>query len=102
MSKFNIGKVTNSYVGDHGIQFVGTSTPKDVIAAFEAFRHSAGPSPGARTEEEFTSLERELTAESPSREKILSRIRLLTAAAGATGAIGKAAEVLSTAVQSWL
>lgn len=101
MSNINIKTATNCYVGDHGV-LLNTLTPQDVTAAFKTFRQSAGPALDARTEEEFTSLERELTAEQPSRDRILSRIRVLTAAAGATGAIGKAAEALSAAVHSWL
>lgn len=104
MSKYKIGNVTNSNVGDHGVVFVDTSVPQDVRAAFEALRQSAASSPDTRTEEELTSLESELSAESPSEERIeriLSRIRVVTEAAGATGAIGKAADALSTAVHSW-
>jgi hypothetical protein len=101
MSNFNIhGDVTHSYMGDGGVQFVGA--PQNVEAAFEAFRRAISRSPDAMTEEEFTSLEQELTAEQPSREKILSRIRVVAAVAGATGAIGQAADALSAAVHSWL
>lgn len=103
MSEYKINKVTESNVGDYGVVSVGTSVPQDVRAAFKALRKSAGSSPSTRTEEELTSLERELKAESPSQERILSRIDVVAAAsAKATGAIAKAAEALSTAVQSWL
>lgn len=103
VSQYNINSVSNSNVGDYGRVSVGASAPpQDVIAAFNAFRQSVGPSPDAKTEKEFTSLERELRAEQPSRKTILSRIGIVKATAGAAGAIGKAAEALSMAVHAWL
>jgi hypothetical protein len=105
MSQYNIGNVSGiyNYFGDYGIQIAAASMPpKDVIAAFNAFRQSLGPSPDTGTEEEFRSLTRELTAEEPSHKRILSRIGVVTAAAGTAGAIGKAAEALSAAVHAWL
>jgi hypothetical protein len=84
------------------MMFVDSAVPLDVIAAFMAFRQSVEPSSDDSTEEKLTSLAHELRAEQPSRKRILSYISIAAAAAGATEAIGKAADALSTAVRSWL
>jgi hypothetical protein len=103
VSEFNFhGPVSGSQIGDHGVMINNSAgIPVDVVRAFAGLQQSVAAEP-ADTSTQVAVLASELASPTRTFDRIVARIAVVTAVAGATGAVAEAADALTDAVRAWL
>jgi len=100
--EFNIsGDIYGSQLGGGTVNNFGAGpVPAEVLAALSGLQQEVESSSPAALPA-VQKLDAEVKAKEPVRDRILKRIATVTALAGATGGIAKAAEALESAVRAW-
>jgi hypothetical protein len=102
MSTYKIGRVDRSHVGDGGLVINRSESLREAVR--EEFARLVGAVTGSSDSSQratVAELSEALAAREPDKKGILERIQVMTAAAGATGAVAQAADALAKAVQAW-